>query len=196
MTSNPLTGAMKQRRVLVYAITEIIGKVGTDRRTKAVLGLAGLTLLLFSMTAFADGNPLVGTWKLKSYVLTTKTGERSTPFGEHPSGYISYSADGQMYTIGTAHDRIIPHDIVATDEERVKLHRTMFAYAGTYSVEPGKVIHHVDTSWNQLWNGTDQVRFYKLTGDTLTLTTALAKSSYDGRESQSILVWKEMAATP
>jgi Lipocalin-like domain len=162
---------------------------------KGVTGLVGLTLLLFSMTGFADGNPLVGTWKLQSYVLTT-TGERSTPFGEHPSGYLSYSADGRMYAIGTADDRIMPHDIVATDAERVKLHRAMFAYAGTYSVERDKVIHHVDISWNQVWNGTNQVRFYKLTGDTLTITTAYARSAYDGRESQSVLVWKKVAATP
>jgi hypothetical protein len=49
---------------------------------KGVTELAGLTLLLFCMTGFADGNPLVGTWKLKSYVLTTTTGERSTPAGD------------------------------------------------------------------------------------------------------------------
>jgi hypothetical protein len=162
---------------------------------KGVTGLAGLMLLLFSMPGFADGNPLVGTWKLKSYVLTT-TDERSTPFGEHPSGFLSYSPDRRMYAIGTADDRIKPHDIVATNDERVKLHRAMFAYAGTYSVEPDKVIHHVDISWNQVWNGTNQVRFYKLTGDTLTITTARARSAYDGRESQSVLVWKKVATTP
>lgn len=163
---------------------------------KGITGLAGLTLLLVSATGFAGGNPLVGTWKLQSYVLTTTAGERSTPFGDHPSGYLSYSPDGRMYAIGTADDRVVPHDVVATDDERVKLHRTMFAYAGTYSVEPDKVIHHVDISWNQIWNGTDQVRFYTLSGDTLTITTARAKSSYDGRESQSVLVWKKVAAPP
>jgi hypothetical protein len=162
---------------------------------KGVTGLAGLTLLLFSMTGLADGNSLVGTWKLKSYVMTT-TGERSTPFGEHPTGYLSYSPDGRMYAIGTADDRIMPHDIAATDDERAKLHRTMFAYAGTYSIEPDKVIHHVDISWNQVWSGTDQVRFYKLSGDTFTTTTARARSSFAGRESQSGLVWKKVAAAP
>jgi hypothetical protein len=163
---------------------------------KAITALAGLTLLLVSMTGFADGNPVIGTWKLKTYVMTTTTGERSTPFGEHPSGYLSYAPDGRMFAIGTADGRIMPHDIVATDEERANLHRAMFAYAGTYSVEPGKVIHHVDISWNQVWNGTDQVRFYKLAGDTLTITTARARSSYDGRESQSVLVWQKVAAKP
>ena len=146
------------------------------------------------MTGFADGNSLIGTWKLKSYVMTTTSGARSTPFGEHPSGYLSYSPDGRMYAIGTADGRITPHDIVATDEERATLHKGMFAYTGTYSVEPDRVIHHVDISWNQLWNGTDQVRFYKLTGNTLTITTARSRSGFDGRESQSVLIWEKVAA--
>ena len=161
---------------------------------KVITAISGMTLLLFSMTALADGNPLVGTWKLTSYVMTTTTGERSTPFGEHPNGYLSYAPDGRMHAIGTAEGRMLPHDVAATDEERAKLHRTMFAYAGTYTVEPDKVIHHVDVSWNQVWNGTDQVRFYKLAGTTLTITTARARSAVDGRESQSVLVWQKLTA--
>jgi hypothetical protein len=116
-------------------------------------------------------------------------------FGEYPAGYLSYSPDGRMYAIGTADDRIVPHDIAATDDERAKLRRTMFAYAGTYSVEPDKVIHHVDISWNQVWNGTDQIRFCKLTGDTLSITTALARSPFDGREAKYVLIWQKVKET-
>lgn len=162
---------------------------------KRVPGLAALTLLLFSAPGLAAKNPLIGTWKLMSFVMTT-TGERSTPFDEHPNGYLSYPADGRMHAIGTADQRVAPTDIVATDEERVKLHRTMFAYAGTYSVEPGKVGHHVDISWNQIRNGSDQVRFYTLTGDTLTITTAAGRSAFDGRDSQGILVWRKVSSKP
>ena len=32
------------------------------------------------------GNPLLGTWKLTAYVVTTAAGERTTPFGENPTG--------------------------------------------------------------------------------------------------------------
>jgi hypothetical protein len=148
------------------------------------------------VSPLADGNRLISTWKLQSFVLTTTTGERFAAFGQHPTGYLSYSPDGRMYAIATADDRIMPHDIVVTDDERVKLRRTMFVYAGTYSVEPDRMIHHVDILWNRVWNGTNPVRFYKLTGDTLTITTARGISSYDGRESQSVLVWKKVALTP
>jgi hypothetical protein len=58
--------------------------------------------------------------------------------------------------------------VLLTDEEKVKLLESMSAYAGTYTADGEKVVHHVDTSWNGSWTGTDQVRFYKLEGDTLT----------------------------
>jgi hypothetical protein len=54
--------------------------------------------------------------------------------------------------------------------------------------------HHVDISWNQAWNGTDQIRFYKLKGNTLTIKSAPAKSPHDGREGQSVLVWEKVKA--
>jgi hypothetical protein len=44
-----------------------------------------------------DRNPLLGTWKLQSYVVTTAARERLTPYGESPTGYLSYTADGRMY---------------------------------------------------------------------------------------------------
>jgi Lipocalin-like domain len=56
---------------------------------------------------------------------------------------------------------------------RVALYDTMFAYAGTYSVEAGKVIHHVDISWNETWTGTDQIRLFEVSGNTPTLTTRI-----------------------
>jgi hypothetical protein len=86
---------------------------------------------LYSIAGLAGENQLVGTWKLKSYVWTTTEGKISSPFGEHPAGFLSYSADGRMHAIGTAEGRIVPHDIVPENEERLKLYTTMFAYAGT-----------------------------------------------------------------
>jgi hypothetical protein len=97
-----------------------------------------------------------------------------------------------MYAIITWDNRVNPHDVVPTDEERIKLYGTMISYAGSYTMDAEKVIHHVDISWNQAWTGTDQVRFYKLEGNTLTITTAPAKNFTDGREGRSILVWEKM----
>jgi len=137
-----------------------------------------------SQSALAAENPILGTWKLQSLVHeATATGQRSSPFGDHPDGYLSYSADGRMYAIGVVEDRPKPRDLVPTDEEKVKLQGSMLAYAGTYTVDGEKVVHHLDISWNQSWTGTDQVQFYKLDGDILTLTNA---------DSGAILVWKKL----
>jgi Lipocalin-like domain len=77
---------------------------------------------------------------LKSQVReVTATGEKFDQMGEHPKGSLSYSADGRMYAIVTSDNRIKPGDANPTDEERVKLHQTLIAYAGTYTLEDDKV---------------------------------------------------------
>jgi hypothetical protein len=150
------------------------------------------TLAVASLTNAAE-NPLLGTWKLKSYVRElTATGEQYNLFGDHPDGYLSYSQEGRMFTIITADKRITPKDPNPSDEEPVKLHQTMSSYAGTYTLDSDKVVHHVDISWNQQWNGTDQVRFYKLEGDKMTITSAPAKHPADGSFERSIIVWEKV----
>jgi Lipocalin-like domain len=137
------------------------------------------------------GNPLLGTWKLKSYVVITAAATRSTPYGENPTGYITYTADGRMHVIGAADGRIMPVDPTPPDNERVVLHDTMFAYAGTYSLEVGKVIHHIDISWNQAWTGTDQIRYFEVSGNTLALTMRVADSANDA-ETRYVAVWEKV----
>ena len=148
---------------------------------------------LYQLQADAGENRLIGTWKLQSLVYeAAATGQRSQPFGDHPDGYLNYSPDGRMYATGVSEDRPKPLDLVPTDEEKARLQASMFAYAGTYTTDGEKVIHHVDISWNQSWTGTDLVRFYQLNSNTLTITTAPARSAIDGEEGQFILVWKKV----
>ena len=143
--------------------------------------------------ALAAENPLLGTWKLQSLVYKMiSTGDCSGPFGDHPQGYLSYSLDGRMYAIGVFENRDKPRDSVPTDEEQAQLQGSMFAYPGTYTADGEQVVHHVDISWNQSWTGTDLIRFYKLDGDTLTITTARTASPIDGEEGAFILVWKKV----
>jgi hypothetical protein len=156
--------------------------------------LSAMMLILSATAAFAAENPLLGTWKLKSFMReAVATGERYNDRGEHPSGYLGYAADGRIYAIITWDNRANPADVVPTDEEQIKLFTTIVSYAGTYTVDAEKVIHHVDISWNQAWTGTDQVRFYKLEGNTLTITSAPNKLPTDSREGRSILVWEKLA---
>jgi hypothetical protein len=97
-----------------------------------------------------------------------------------------------MQAIGAANPREAPSAARATDNERVALYDTMFAYAGTYSVEGRKVIHHVHISWNEVWTGTDQVRFFEMSGNTLTLTARIP-DPVSGGESHYTLEWEKVA---
>jgi hypothetical protein len=79
-------------------------------------------------------------------------------------------------------NRARPKQLPASDEEKIALFDTMFAYSGRYTVESDRVVHHVDLSWNEAWTGTDQVRFCKVGEHTLTYTSPPGKSPFDGRE--------------
>jgi hypothetical protein len=135
---------------------------------------------------------LLGTWKLNSHVVTGATGERTAPYGEHPMGYLSYSADGRMQVIGAASGRMVLAGTNPTENERVALYDTMFAYAGTYSVEADQVVHHVDISWNEAWTGTDQVRHFEINGNFLTLTTRFTDSASDAVTLYTV-VWEKLS---
>jgi Lipocalin-like domain len=97
-----------------------------------------------------------------------------------------------MQVIAAASGRTVPAGPTPTDHELVELHRTMFAYAGTYTLEVGKVIHHVDMSWNELWTGTDQIRPFAVEGNTLTLATRLTDQA-SGTEGDYVVVWEKVA---
>ena len=138
-------------------------------------------------------NPFVGAWTLKSdrrEILAT--GETAPLLGAHPSGTLLYTADGRMSAIVLADGRKAPAGPAASDAEAVALYRTMVAYAGRYTVEADRVIHHIENAWNQKWTGTDIVRFYTLEGNRLTLKTAPAPNASDGQMSVSTLVWERL----
>ena len=153
------------------------------------LGIA-LTFALSSSIATADDNSIVGTWRVQSFVReVVATGERQNEFGEKPTGYIIYQPDGRMFFVLVGDNRAKPTGTPPTDEEKARLFGTLMAYSGTYVVEGDKATHKIDLSWNQTWTGGDQVRFFKVDGTTLTITTAINKSPRDGREGRAVLVF-------
>jgi len=165
-------------------------------RNRISVVLFTLAALCLSTPVQADANPLLGTWRLKSFVReVTGTGERYNQLGEHPDGYISYAPDGRMIVFFVAGDQLRPR-AEHTDEERIKLHKTMLAYGGTYTVSPGKVVHHIDIQWDGRRLGTDQVRFYTIAGDTLSIRTEPNKSPIDGREGVGILTFERVKPVP
>jgi hypothetical protein len=149
-------------------------------------------LLFLTWPAQADTNPLLGTWRLKSFVREIiTTGERYNQMGDHPDGYISYSPDGRMMAFFVSGDQPRPSG-EPSDGERIILHKSMLAYGGTFSASDGKVVHHIDIEWDGKRLGTDQVRFYAIDHDTLMIKTELNKSPLDGREGVGILTFERV----
>jgi hypothetical protein len=137
--------------------------------------------------------PQLGTWKLQSFTdEDLATGQKTDLFGAHPSGYLNYGPDGRMYAILVKEGRKAPDTLIPTDAERVDLYSGLIAYAGTYSIEDDKVIHHIDASWNQFWTGTTQVRQFRIDGNALYIRTLPAKNPLTGKESSAVLVWTKV----
>jgi hypothetical protein len=129
------------------------------------------------------GTLLLGSWKMISWTYEVlDTGEVKDALGKNPRGVISYGQDGRMTVFVFHPDRMTPRALVPTAEEKIDLYDTMFAYAGTYTVEDDRVIHHIDMSWNKTWEGTEQIRFIETDGRVLAYRSAPAKNPFDGRD--------------
>jgi hypothetical protein len=151
--------------------------------------LFALSLLISCSTPVLaeDQNQLVGVWKLQTYVVEFQdTNERKTPFGEHPNGYGIFTPDGRTMAILTAEDRKTPQ----TEADRALAFSTMVAYTGIYRIEGDRWITKVDTAWNEAWTGTDQIRYFKLDGDELQVTSNWRPYPlFDGRVARGLLTW-------
>jgi hypothetical protein len=133
---------------------------------------------------------LISTWRLKSHRQEMpETGEVLYPRGDKPQGLLTYTADRRFSIINAPEERAPPKGLGPTDEEALALFKALTAYAGHYSVSGETVTHHVEISWNEAWSGTDQVRRYKLEGDTLTIIAGPSHSPWDGRLTISTLIW-------
>ena len=115
------------------------------------------------------------------YAFLVATGERQDALGQNPRGTVVYTPQRVTFLI-TKHNRARPEQLPPSDEEKIALFDTMFAYSGTYTVESDRVVHHVDLSWNEAWSGTDQVRFCEVDEQTLTYLRPLPRTrSTDAR---------------
>jgi len=148
-----------------------------------MLRLRGLAMLLMvsalvSHVSAQDHAPIVGTWKVTSLELQFQdSGERLTPLGAHPHGYMIFTPQGRMMAYLEADGRKVP----TTDEEVVAAFRTLNAYTGKYRVEGNKWITKVDGAWNVEWVGTEQERTFELKGNNLSVTTPWIPNPLRGR---------------
>ncbi len=123
--------------------------------------------------AHAQQHELEGVWKLTSFVSeSVQTKERRNIYGEKPAGYLVITPE-RFTAVITGEGRKPPQ----TDEDRLFSFRNMLAYTGLYRIEGNRLTTKVDVAWNEAWNGTDQVRFFRLQGDKLFIEGAPAVSA-------------------
>jgi Lipocalin-like domain len=154
---------------------------------KSVLVL--ICWLLAAQPVLADDRAkLLGSWKLISWVQEFQDGSEPRPeYGKNPIGYIIFTPEGRMMAILEGEGRKSPK----TDEERVKLFRSMIAYSGMYRLEGDKWITKVDVAWHPDRRGSEQMRFFKLEGDRLYVSTPWMPSpNFGGKVIRSLLVWE------
>jgi len=130
---------------------------------------------------------LAGSWKLTAWTIQIIGGELTEPMGHDPKGRAVFTPDGHVAFIIAAANR----KPAANDAESAALLKSLLAYTGKFTIESDRFTTKVDISWNELLTGQDQVRFFKLEGDKLSLRTAEQISAvYPGKKVVGTLEWE------
>ena len=138
---------------------------------------------------------VVGTWRLVSFEARYENGEIRYPLGRKAVGQLSYSTEGYVSAIVVQPDRLpfTSGDMRrGTDAEVRSAFEGFIGYVGSYSIdaEKGTATHHVLGASFPNWMGGDEVRFYKLEGTELILSTP--PTLYGGERGQGVLVWERV----
>jgi hypothetical protein len=139
---------------------------------------------------------LVGTWHLRAW---TSQGDDDIvhPMGASPEGVLVYTMDGTMITtIGRAgRPPIDGGDLLSGPvDQRLEAMATFIAYAGTFRVEGGDVVHDVTMSLFPNWIGTTQRRHVAISPDRRTLEFSADPFVLHGRLSTQRLTWERVDA--
>lgn len=153
------------------------------------------------MSNFSQNNPLLGTWKLISVTAIFPDGNiNNEAFGTNPIGYITYTPEGKMMVIFSKSERPLLSGNSASPltaaihsvpiEERAQAFSSFNSYAGSYTLDGNKVIHHVEIASIPNRVGQSLIRSFKLDGNRVTLKTPPSKS--DDVPKVFELVWERI----
>jgi hypothetical protein len=157
------------------------------------LSLALLIPAAFGADSAADlQKKFVGSWKLISIEGTNR------PPNLTSVGMITYDSSGHMSVHIVRGERpAFPNGRAkATDKEKAAAFDSYTAYYGTYTFEPenGIVIHHLEGSLSPGQIGQDNIRYFELEGNRLTLS--VANDGKGGRlarkDTTAHLIWEKI----
>jgi len=136
---------------------------------------------------------LIGTWKLVSAISTSGPAEAPlTPYGENASGVLTYTPEGYVTALISYSGRKPLSLGGGTHDEQAEAFRTFLAYAGRYSIDDDKVIHHVQISSIQNYVGRSLVRIVRHSGNRIVLVTP--PTPVNGKVQTIELTWERVAA--
>ena len=157
-----------------------------------VAGLLALSVVSLSQPGLAqdeDTTRLFGSWRLVSFQIKA-VGEETPPkevFGPHPFGRLILTPEHYMAAFLSRPDRKPP----TSEAESASLLSSMTAYTGKFRVESDRFITTVDGAWNEIYKANEQVRFFVLDGDKLSIRTAEQPSGViPGKLTVGTLVWE------
>jgi hypothetical protein len=140
----------------------------------------------FSLAADTAGQ-LAGSWKLTSWTIQVIDGEAAQPFGPNPKGRAVFTPDGFSAFMIARPDR----KPATNDADAAALLKSLMVYTGKFTIDGDKLTTNVDLSWNEIFTGTAQVRFFKLEGDKLSIRTGeQASAVYPGKRVVGTLTWE------
>jgi hypothetical protein len=166
-------------------MTQLIARLLSVSTLALLLGTAGYA------QQQRTAQDVVGTWKLISEKV--QRGEQvAEPLGSEPLGLMMLDRSGNvMMTISR---RDLPQIAAkrrdaGTPEENKGILSGLLAYNGTYKVEPDGVLsYHIETSTFPNWIGTDQKRYFKLSGNEMTWTNYAPAVNGE----TAVLVWRRV----
>lgn len=156
---------------------------------------SAFSLAVVASVSTAADSSVVGTWLLQTWISTdSESGAVVNVFGEHPTGYLIYTAGGHMAVVlmTEGRDKLSGDRYNSPVEERARAFSTHVAYSGTYEITSEGIMHHVKASSFQNWVGTDQFRYAEVVGDTMTVKTPPLKAPPDGKMKVTTLVFKRL----
>jgi hypothetical protein len=140
-------------------------------------------------------NSVIGVWKLLRFEFQAADGRIKYPFGKEAHGSFIYTESNrfsvQLMRIDRAHF-VIKDQLRGTPQETEMAYRGSISYFGTYKVdeENKMIVHQVQGSIFPNMEGTEQIRFFELTENTLQLRTPPFK--VDGEALVGIILWERV----
>jgi hypothetical protein len=138
---------------------------------------------------------VIGMWKLVSFETQDDNGTLTYPMGKDVGGLLMIDARG--YFSVHVMDMKRPSFKIAdprggTPGEIKTAFENYIGYYGTFDLDEtkGAIIFHVKGAWLPNWIGSDQIRYYTLNGNGLTINTA--PTLFDGKNRVGKLIWERV----